>query len=77
MNDTNYPFNFDPRQVIDRFGGVNQTHAALKAVGCAVSARAVRKWLERGTVPADAVLALHLYSIKTQGPGVLDLINHQ
>jgi hypothetical protein len=77
MTDRNYPFNFDPRRVIDRFGGVNKTHEALIRVGCHVTPRAVRKWLERQTVPADAVIALHIYSTKHQGPGILDLIDHR
>jgi hypothetical protein len=75
MTDRAYPFNFDGRKVIDAFGGVRSTHQRLKEIGCEISQRAVRKWLERRTVPSDAILALHFATQDNGGPNVLDLVD--
>lgn len=77
MTLSKYPFHFDPEAVIDRFGGINETYMALASVGCDIYPKAVRKWLERGVVPADAIIALHVYSLKNDGPGVFDLCNER
>jgi hypothetical protein len=68
-----YPIRFDPVKLIAAFGGISEVHQALSEVGCDVSERAVRKWIERGVVPGDAVVALHLHSVATDGPDVMVL----
>lgn len=68
-----YPFVFDPETVLKAFGGIREVHRILIELECDVTERAVRKWLERGVVPADAVIALHLYAKDNGGPDILSM----
>lgn len=64
MHQSRYPFRFDPAKVIGAFGGVTKTYQVLHSMGVDVKRGAVQKWTERGVVPPDAVVALHLYSMR-------------
>lgn len=64
---------FDPARVISAYGGIKEVHRRLTEIDCDVTERAVRKWLERGVVPADAVIALHLSSQEENGPDILSM----
>ena len=75
--DRRYPFRFSPYVVIDRFGGLDGTHEVLTHMGCQISQRSIQKWLERGVVPAEAVIALQVYSDRNGGPGVLGLMERK
>jgi hypothetical protein len=75
VTDRNYPFNFDARKVIDAYGGVRLTHQLLLRAGCHITERAVRKWLERQTVPSDAVIAIYFHTKGGDGLDIMDLVD--
>ncbi len=68
-----YPAFFDVEKVIAHFDGVLGTHEALKAMGVDVTRQAVRKWKERGVVPADALVVLAAYDHR-RGHNLFDLM---
>ncbi len=57
--------NFSPRKVMARFGGPIAVYKILSHMGADLTPKAVKKWIDRGTVPADAIIALHLYERQT------------
>ena len=75
MSNRNYPFNLDASKVIEVFGGTSAIKDILEEAGCHVSERAIRKWRERQTVPADAIILLHFHASKNGGPDILSMID--
>lgn len=75
MHHPRYPFRFDAAKAVGAFGGITETHKVLQAMGCKVTRGAVQKWTERGVVPAEAAIALHLYAAKNElGIGLHELM---
>ena len=56
-----YPSFFTVEKIIGHFGGIDPTYDALVSMGVDVTKQAVSKWVERGIVPSDAIVALAVF----------------
>ena len=68
-----YPVRFNSAALIDHYGGAANVFDILCMMGCSIKRRTIDKWRQRGSMPADVIAVLLLYSVR--GGEQIDL-NH-
>lgn len=53
-----YAATFDAAKLVDALGGVGPAHDALTMTGCDIQLKSIQRWLQRGSMPKEAVASI-------------------